>query len=320
MLNSLMLCVSSSFVSVGASSGIGREVALDMAKRGARVITASRDEEKGLESVNYIKNLSKNSSVFWKKLNLSDLSSVRQFAIWFTSCEQRLDILINNAAIAYSNVEKTVDGYDLCFGTNHLGHFLLTELLVNHLKRSAPARIVIVSSLAHILVPGPLRFDKGDEDTLYPHLSGYEISKLANILHAKELARRLAQFGVSANAVHPGGVDTELWKGMAYKWPPWFCFLIRMMVKPVLIDANAAAQTIVYAAVDDRVKTITGRYFEKCSLARESIQAKSLSVAKKLWEVSSFLTGLQVHTLPLEVNEPRVVDCTDKTNQTLDRE
>lgn len=126
---------------------------------------------------------------------------------------------------------------------------------------------------------------------MYPHLSGYEVSKLANILHTKELARRLAQYKISANAVHPGGVDTDIWKGMAIKWPSWFCFLVRLFVKPVLIDAHAAAQTIIYLAVDDKVSGITGRYFQKCSIARESIQAKSLAAAKKLWDVSAFLTG-----------------------------
>lgn len=101
--------------------------------------------------------LSQNPNVIWQKLNLSDLASVKQFAYWFKSSEHRLDILINNAALAYNSIDKTVDGYDICFGTNHLGHFLLTELLTDLLKRSAPSRIVIVSSLAHILVHGPLR-------------------------------------------------------------------------------------------------------------------------------------------------------------------
>ena len=171
----------------GANTGIGKETALDLAKRGARVILACRDLDKANTAANEIREASGNSGILVKKLDLASKNSVREFADGIVKGETKLDILINNAGIMCCPCWKTEDGFDMQFGVNHLGHFLLTNLLIDLLKRSAPSRVVNVSSNAH---RGEIDLDDLNSEKSYSRVGAYSNSKLANILFTRELSRR----------------------------------------------------------------------------------------------------------------------------------
>lgn len=198
----------------GSNCGIGFATALDLAKRGGKIYLACRSEEKALAALKNIKEQSGNDAIFFMKLDLSSLASVREFSKNFHEKETRLDILINNAGVLTGG-EKTEDGFEVNMGINHLGHFLLTNLLLDLLKASAPSRIIVVASAIH-------RYGKIDKDNLNAEKSfpgswkGYGNSKLANILFANELSRKLAGTGVTVNSLCPGAVDTDVTKNLNF--------------------------------------------------------------------------------------------------------
>jgi retinol dehydrogenase 13 len=186
----------------GANSGIGKETAVDLAKRGGKVYIACRDIKRGEDALKEIKERSNSDNVHFLQLDLASLDSVREFSRKFHEVEDQLHILVNNAGIMACPKGKTKDGFELQLGTNHLGHFLLTNLLLDLLKSSAPSRIVVVSSVLHIL--GRIKKDDLMSEKFYQRWLVYGKSKLANILFTHELAKRLQGSGVTANSLHPG--------------------------------------------------------------------------------------------------------------------
>ncbi|NXV54125.1 RDH12 dehydrogenase, partial [Uria aalge] len=273
----------------GANTGIGKETARDLARRG-KVIVACRDIAKGEAAASEIRAETGNQQVIVKKLDLADTKSIREFAEKFLAEEKELHILINNAGVMLCPHSKTADGFEMHLGVNHLGHFLLTFLLLECLKQSAPARIVNVSSLAHH--GGRIRFHDLHGEKSYNRGLAYCHSKLANVLFTRELARRLqgkSQRGAefTANALHPGSVHSELVRHSFVMTCLWkiFSFFLK--------TPQEGAQTSVYCAVAEELDSVTGQYFSDCQPAYVSPRGRDDETAKKLWSVSCELLGIQ---------------------------
>lgn len=198
----------------GSNCGIGLATAVELAKRGAKVYLACRSEEKAMEAIKEIKESSKSATVYFMKLDLASLASVREFSKKFHETENKLDILINNAGLLSSGT-RTEDGFEVNMGVNHLGHFLLTNLLLDLLKKSAPSRIVVVASDLHKI--GTIDKDNLNAEKSFPgSWKGYGNSKLANILFARELSKMLEGSGVTVNSLCPGPVDTDVTKNLNF--------------------------------------------------------------------------------------------------------
>ncbi|XP_074869779.1 dehydrogenase/reductase SDR family member 13 isoform X2 [Carettochelys insculpta] len=272
-------------VITGGNTGLGKMTALDLARRRARVILACRDRARGESAVYDIRRESGNNEVLFMSLDLASLDSVRAFAETFLRSEPRLDILINNAGVGAGGRK---DGFNLIFQVNHLGHFLLTHLLLHRLERSAPSRVVIVASSAH--QNGQIDFEtlqQPVEGTLQD-FQAYCNSKLANILHARELANRLEGTDVTCYAVHPGLVNTELFRFLPIWLRPLFVLISWLFFR----DPTNGAQTSVYCATQEGIEMYSGRYFVDCWVQDPWPQARDDAVARKLWEVSEKMVGL----------------------------
>ncbi|MBN3305001.1 RDH11 dehydrogenase, partial [Amia calva] len=191
----------------GANTGIGKETAKDLARRGAWVILACRDMEKAKVAVNEIIEETGNDRVIPCKMDLSDTKSICEFAEQIYNMEEPIHFLINNAGVAMCPYTTTADGYEMQFGVNHLGHFFLTFLLLDLLKQSAPSRVINVSSVSHYM--GKIQFDDLNSEKDYHPVKAYVQSKLANVLFTRELSRKLRGTGVTVYAVDPGAVYTE---------------------------------------------------------------------------------------------------------------
>ncbi|KAM4602543.1 retinol dehydrogenase 13 isoform 2-T2 [Polymixia lowei] len=273
----------------GANTGIGKETAMDMACRGARVILACRDMTKAYIAADEIRQQSGNGNVVVKKLDLASLQSVRDLAKDVQKNEQRLDILINNAGIMMCPKWKTEDGFEMQFGVNHLGHFLLTNCLLDLLKKSAPSRIVIVSSLAH--KKGHIHFDDINFDKDYQREKSYRQSKLANVLFSRELAARLQGTGVTTYSLHPGVIRTELGRYLF----PTLALWKRIVAQPLLMLIKTpweGAQTTIYCAVEESLENVTGLYYCDCVSKEPAPQALDDITARKLWDLSASMVGL----------------------------
>lgn len=240
----------------GANSGIGKATAVDLAKRGAKVYLACRNQERGEAAQKEVIRASGNKNVFYRQMDLASLDSVRAFAAEFLKEEQRLDVLVNNAGMVFPKYKQTKDGFEMQMGVNHLGHFLLTNLLLDLLKKSTPSRIINISSLAH-------KFGKIDKKDLmnlkkpYKAFGVYSNTKLANVLFTKELSRHLLDTGVTVNAVHPGVVRTEIWKTpKTLKGKIWNQIMVAFFKSP-----EEGAQTMIRLAVDPALEKVTGEYF-----------------------------------------------------------
>lgn len=189
-------------VITGANAGIGKETAIDLSKRGGKIYIACRDMKRGQDALEEIKVKSGCDNIHFLQLDLASMQSIREFSRKFHELEPRLDILINNAGIMACSKAKTVDGFELQLGTNHLGHFLLTNLLLDLVKAASPSRIVVVSSVLHRI--GTINKSDLMHDSNYWKWLVYGQSKLANILFAKELSKKLAGSNVTVNSLHPG--------------------------------------------------------------------------------------------------------------------
>lgn len=195
-------------VITGANSGIGKETAIDLAKRGGKIYIACRNNQRGEDALKEIKEASMSDNIHFLQLDLASMESIRQFSKKFHELENKLHILINNAGIMACPRGITKDGFEAQIGTNHMGHFLLTNLLLDLLKQSAPSRIVVVSSLFHWY--GRINKEDLNSEKSYNRWIAYGQSKLANILFARELSTRLEGTSVTVNSLHPGAVRTEL--------------------------------------------------------------------------------------------------------------
>jgi NAD(P)-dependent dehydrogenase (short-subunit alcohol dehydrogenase family) len=317
---------------------------MEMAKRGAKVYLACRDMQKCEEAKQEIITTANNPNVHARKLDLGSMESVRNFVVkcvapfwvWshitvyfisrFLEEEDHLDILINNAGLNTKTRVLTEDGFENTFAVNHLGHFLLTNLLLDTLKvsnseqwdrrlhlffqKSAPSRIVVVSSAAHML--GKIKKDNLMLERAFKQFKAYANSKLANILFTIHLEKLLSGSGVTVNALHPGVVQTDIWRYMHWslRWGDWpmkrkyeqnifkvFSISHRYLLSPIYVfflkTAESGAQTQIKLALDPDLKNVSGKYFVDCAETKPSKHALDLETAKWLWNKSAQLTGLE---------------------------
>lgn len=265
----------------GANAGIGRATAIELARRGARVLMASRNSERGREAQAALLAEVPTAETELLVADLSSNAGVRSLAEQTRRHADRLDVLVNNAGVYTSSYVATADGLETQFAVNHLAPFFLTNLLRELLVESAPARVVTVSSEAH--KRGRMNFDDLQHERHYNGLRAYAQSKLANLLFNRELARRLSGTGVTANALHPGVVATKLlFDG----------FAPLRLLKPFLKTPQAGARTSVFVASAPALERLTGLYFIDGETARPSQAARDDDAAGRLWRVSEELTGL----------------------------
>ena len=271
----------------GATSGIGKATAIALAKIGSTVIINGKDEKRGEETIAEIKRISGNENVELMIADLSSLNEVRKFAGRLKGKYDKLDILINNAAVFYTSRNLSIDGIEMQFAVNHLSHFLLTNLLLETLKKSNSARIINVSSNAHY--QGRINFDDINFEKRYFGWTVYCQSKLANVLFTYELADRLDSKQVTVNALHPGTVRTNI----VGKYASFIYRLGWNLQKPLMLPVEEGAKTSIYLASSDEVKGITGLYFVKCKSQKSSDMSHDKMLARKLWDLSEKLTGFQ---------------------------
>ncbi|HEX2908828.1 MAG TPA: SDR family oxidoreductase [Phototrophicaceae bacterium] len=272
----------------GATNGIGKVAALELAKMGATVVLVGRNQAKTQATVDEIKNGSGSSQIESLIADLSVMSEVRRLAEEFKAKYTRLDVLLNNAGAVFADRQETDDGYEMTFALNHLSYFLLTNLLLDLLKASAPARIVNVSSGAHM--GGRLNFEDLNRQKGYG-LGGYGAygqSKLANVMFTYELARRLAGTGVTATVLHPGFVAT----GFGRNVPGLMARLMPLMHR-LALTPEEGAQTMIFLASSPNVEGVTGKYFDKCKVVSSSKASYNEADQRQLWAVSEEMTGLK---------------------------
>lgn len=270
----------------GATAGIGKVTARVLAEQGAKVIIVGRNKEKCIQTTNEIRELTKNPSVEYILSDLSKQKDVKKLAEQFKNKYDRLDVLINNAGVNRYRREETVDGIEVNFAVNHLAPFLLTNLLLEVIKTSAPARIINVSSSGHS--GKSINFDDIQSKTNYNGMDVYGKSKLANLLFTYELARRLEGTDVTVNAVHPGVVATDI----ASNYGGIFKYLLKI-IKLFVLNVEQGAKPSIFLATSPDVKNITGKYYSKMKMAPSSKESYNEEDAKRLWEISSKITGIK---------------------------
>ncbi|XP_063059086.1 dehydrogenase/reductase SDR family member 13a.2 [Engraulis encrasicolus] len=275
----------------GGNTGIGKATATELARRGARVILACRNRQKADEAIEDIKRETGSCDVVYMQLDLASLQNIRNFAQTFLKTESRLDVLINNAGLVADG--RTEDGFGIEFGVNHLGHFLLTCLLLDRLKEAPEARVVTLSSMAH-------RWGRIDFDRLAAHkdlgtglyswqfFHAYCNSKLCNTLFTHELAKRLKGTNVTCYSVHPGVVKTELSRHVSL----WQMVIVDPISRLLFLDPKTGAQTTLHCVLQEGIEPLSGRYFTCCAPQEVAAHCKDDAVAKKLWDVSEMLCGL----------------------------
>lgn len=271
----------------GANSGIGKAVATAIAQTKNQVVMVCRDTQRGSKALEEVKSISKNNSVELMICDLGSLKSIEQFCDDFKRKYNKLNVLINNAGVVMPGYHKTEDGFELHFGVNHLGHFFLTNKLLDVLIQSAPARIINVSSGAHKI--GKIHFDDINLEKSYSFWKAYSQSKLANILFTYSLAENLKEKNVTANCLHPGAVATN----MGINRETGFGTLITKILKPFFLTPSEGAQTAIHLALSKEIEGVSGKYFYKKEDVKSSKLSYSTETAKKLWHLSAKLVGLQ---------------------------
>jgi NAD(P)-dependent dehydrogenase (short-subunit alcohol dehydrogenase family) len=269
----------------GATNGIGRVTAVELAGMGAELFLSYRDKTRADETITEIRQNTGNDKIHLLKADLGSQSQVRVAAAEFLATGKPLHVLINNAGLGNTSKTMTADGIETVFAVNHLAYFLLTMLLLDRIKRSAPARIVNVASEAHRF--GTINFDDLGGEQRYRMFGAYSQSKLANILFTYELARRLAGSGVTVNCLHPGGIASGLWTNNGL-----LAQLIMKAAKPFLKTPEQGARTTIYLASSDEVEGVTGKYYADCKEKSSNGESYDLSVARRLWELSAQMTGI----------------------------
>ena len=274
-------------VVTGASSGIGEETALALARQGARVVLVARSRERGARAQERIRAETGNDRVELALADLGSLAEIRRLAQELLAACPQIHVLVNNAGVVNLERRLTVDGFEETFAVNHLAYYALTHLLLDRLLASAPARIVNVASDAHkfgSLDPDDLHSERG-----YRAMRVYGRSKSANILFTVELARRLQGTGVTVNAVHPGPVASRLGKNNGLLGRA-----VTSLLAPFFLSPERGARTSVHVATAPELAGVSGRYFAKCREARPTAAAQDPGLAKRLWDESARLTGIGV--------------------------
>ena len=274
----------------GANQGIGKETATALARMGATVVMTSRDRAKGEAALADVRQRFGSTGVELMLADFGSFASIRQFAADFQSRHQKLDVLVNNAGALITSRGKTADGFETTFGVNHLGYFLLTNLLLDTIKASAPARIVNVSSRAHLRAK--MDFDDLNSEGKYSGMAVYSRSKLANVLFTYELARRLQGTGVTANCLHPGVVRTGFGKNNTGLVRAAFN-VFQFVGRPWLLSPEKGAATSIYLASSPEVEGVTGKYCGACRETPSSPASYDEASQKRLWEVSEEMCGLK---------------------------
>lgn len=263
----------------GATNGIGFAAASELARRGARVVMVGRDPARTAEAANRVANVSHLLCDF------SSFADIRRLAEEIRARHDRLDVLVNNAGGVSKTRRLSKDGIELTFAVNHLGYFLLTTLLTDLLVRSAPARVVSVASIGHR--SGTLDFDDLGFARGYKIMRAYSRSKLANVLFANELARRLAGTGVTSNSLHPGPVNTRIWSGA----PTWALPFIQVLRWFFFISMEKGGGYIVDLATNPEFEHVTGKYFEEGVMKYPARLAQDEALARRLWDVSASIVA-----------------------------
>lgn len=275
-------------VVTGANVGIGLETARGLARLGATVVMTSRDRARGEAALADVRASIAGAKVELLDLDLGSLAKVRAAAAELLLRHARIDVLVNNAGLVLSERKETVDGFEQTFAVNHLGPFLFTNLLLERLKASAPARIVNVASQAHRGSKG-LDFDDLQAKRRFSSLRAYGDSKLANILFTIELARRLGG-SVTANAVHPGVVRSGFGRDGDARGLLRYAIAI---ARPFMIGPVKGAETSIHVAVAPELEGVTGRYFMKKKEASPTAYARDAAAARRLWDESARLVGIE---------------------------
>ena len=272
----------------GGNAGIGKETAVGLARGGARVAITARDPAKGAAAAAEVRERVAGATVDVVALDLASFGSIRACAGEVARRYEHIDVLVNTAGLVQLQRTLTEDGFETTFGVNHLGHFLLTTLLLDRLRASAPARVVVVASHAHKSARTGLRFDDLQAERSYSALGAYNRSKLANVYFARELARRLAGTGVTAKALHPGFVASRLARdgdaGFAGE-------LVMTLARPFALSPARGARTSIYVASSRDVADVNGQYFARCRPVAPSPVATDDAAARRLWEVSESLVA-----------------------------
>ncbi|XP_068146408.1 retinol dehydrogenase 12 isoform X1 [Drosophila tropicalis] len=279
----------------GANTGLGKETVRELARRGATVYMACRDRRRGERSRNEIVEETNNPNIYVRVCDLASLDSIRKFVDGFKREQSHLHLLINNAGVFWAPRQHTKDGFEMHLGVNHLGHFFLTHLLLDVLRKSAPSRIVVVASRAH--ERGLIQVEDLNSDyCVYDEGVAYCQSKLANILFTRELAKRLKGTGVTVNAVNPGIADTEIARNIMFFQTPIAQYVAETTLKPlfwsVMKTPKNGAQTTLFAALDPDLNQVSGVYFSECSLKQVAPVGCDDKMAKWLWAKSEKWTGI----------------------------
>lgn len=270
----------------GATGGIGLVTARELAGMGATVVVVGRTQAKGDAAAREIQAATGSASVSALAADLTSQAQVRKLAEDVRTRYPQLDVLINNAGAAFTSRQLTVDGVEATFALNHLAPFLLTSLLLDTLKASAPSRVINVASQAHIgqsLDFTDLQYEKRP----YKTFAAYGAAKLAEVLFTYELARQLDGSGVTANCLHPGFVASRFGMNNGGVWIPIF-----KMLRPFQISVERGAETSVYLASSPEVASVSGDYFDKKKSVASSSQSYDEAAQRRLWELSEQLTGL----------------------------
>ncbi|MGD8496154.1 MAG: SDR family oxidoreductase [Gemmatimonadales bacterium] len=264
----------------GANAGIGKEITAGLAARGARVLMVCRHRGRGDAALYELRERIPGADLELVLADLSRLSSVRALVGEVERRTDRLDVLVSNAGVFHARRRVTGDGFEETFAVNHLAPFVLTRGLLGLLRRSAPARVVVVASAAHYR--GTIAFDDLQLERNYGGWRAYCQSKLANVLFAAELARRLPAADVTVNSVHPGTVATKLLlRGIVPKW----------LARPFTRTPEQGARTPLYVAAEPELAGVTGRYFDDRRPKQPSSEAQDEDVAARLWAASEVLAN-----------------------------
>lgn len=275
-------------VVTGANTGIGRVTAVRLAELGAHVVIAARTRERSEAVIEEITRGSGSEFVSFVPLELGSLTSVREAAAAILAAHERIDVLVNNAGIGGAK-GQTESGFENHFGINHLGHFLLTTLLLERIKASAPSRIVNVSSKAHYQTKKGIDFDTLEGPTSSATgMPEYSVSKLANVLFSAELARRLEGTGVSTYSLHPGVVASDIWRTVPA--------LLRPLIKLFMISVEEGAKTTLHCAAAEEAAEQTGLYWDSCKPRKPSRLARDEALAAELWRRSEAWVGVDEGT------------------------
>lgn len=269
----------------GGNTGIGKATAIDLAKEGHTIIIACRNETKAKQAVVDIKATSKNEAIHYLPCDLASFESIKNCAVAYRQQFGQLDILINNAGLVTDKLQFTKEGFELQMGVNHLGHFLLTKLLIDLIEKAAEPRIVNVSSTAHYRAKINFNTFKGELGAeKYNGMAAYGQSKLANILFTKELARRYPN--ICSHSLHPGVVSTEI-AGKNNNKKLWG--ILWKVMSPFMINSSKGAKTSVYLATSPEALKTNGKYFDKQKEKEPSPVAQDAALAERLWSVSEEL-------------------------------